>query len=614
MKRERRLAIVQAVLFAFALALVGKAAHVQILHGHEWAALAQKQQFASDSIPAPRGDILDASGTPLAASRELVRIAVAPKELRDRAKLGKVLRKAGVEAKWVARATDRGRAWVELPMSFLPSDIGPALAMRGVYPTPAGERQYATSDGVRRVVGRTDRLGQGVDGIELALDSILRGASGRSSVVRDARGRRFESPVARGEAPTKGHTVVLTLNRALQDIADRALSDAVSRMSARGGDIVVLDPHSGEVLAMASRRSDKRSTSATALTDPYEPGSTLKPLVAARLMALGRARPDERIETYGGIMRLHGRTIHDVHLGEPSMSLAEIIQQSSNVGIVRFADRLTPREQYELLRDFGFGAPTAVPYPSEAAGMLRSPKLWSKQSRASLAMGYELSVTPLQLAAAYAAIANGGELLQPALVKEIRTPEGDVVFKHERRVVRRVVPVEVAATMRKLLVEVVTTGSASAADLATFDVGGKSGTARNSSGGRYRAGSYTASYVGLFPAESPQFVILVKLDDPQGAYYGGKTAAPVSKVVLEAAIAARDAALDRSALARRRVDPPLIAKADTQRSPESEAPAEDDDAAPARSPATAAPREVAVAELAQDTPVAVPERSESIVA
>jgi cell division protein FtsI (penicillin-binding protein 3) len=248
-----------------------------------------------------------------------------------------------------------------------------------------------------------------------------------------------------------------------------------------------------------------------------------------------------------------------VHVA-PRLSLADVIRFSSNIGIVRFSERLTRREQYEALRDFGFGTPTGIPYPSESPGTLREPKQWGPQSAASLAMGYEIAVTPLQLALAYGAIANGGELLEPALVKEVRDLDGKVVFTNTRRVVRRVLTPQGSAQLRRLLTAVVDSGTATDAELSTFALGGKSGTVRAMSNGRYVAGSYTASFVGLFPAENPQYVILVKLDNPKGAYYGGKTAAPVSKVVLEAAIAARDAAIDRNALTRRRTEPVLASR------------------------------------------------------
>jgi cell division protein FtsI (penicillin-binding protein 3) len=403
-----------------------------------------------------------------------------------------------------------------------------------------------------------------VDGIELAMDSLLRGTRSSAAVPRDGKGHRLAAANDNDRELRAGHTVVLTINHALQDIAERALGDAVRRLGATGGDIVVLDPQSGEVLALASRRQDVTSTAATALTEPYEPGSTLKPFVAARLLALHRARADEVISTFGGKYTVQGRTINDVHHSD-QLSLRDVIKWSSNVGIARFAERLSNAEEYDLLRDAGFGTPTGVPYPIESSGRLFSPHAWSKQSPASLAIGYELMVTPLQLATAYAAFANGGELLAPALVKEIRDPDGTVRYRHERRVVRRMMPAPIAAEVRGMLMDVVEGGTATAGELARYDVAGKSGSARRTTHGKYVAGSYTSSFVGLFPADAPQFVILVKLDNSRDGFFGGKVAAPVFRTVLEGAIAARGTSLDLDTLRRRaRAPAPAERAADGQ--------------------------------------------------
>ena len=550
--RVSRLGIVHGALALFAAALVGKAAQVQLWQGAMWEARAVRQHYRASSLPAPRGDILDATGQTIVQSRELVQLRVAPREVKDRRALARALARARVPAEWVRRATDVKRAWVEIPGRFLPSDVAAASAMRGVHVSPVADRVLVASPGTRRIVGRVGPDGRAVDGIELALDSVLRGRQGTATVLRDAHGRSFESPTAPGVAATAGHTVVLTINHALQDICERALADAVDRMAADGGDIVVMDPHSGAVLAMAGLRPDPRATAATALSEPFEPGSTLKPFIAAKLLELKRARPDETIDTHDGVLVRDGRTITDTHKA-PSMTLTEVIMQSSNVGIVQFAERLSPREEFETLRDLGIGAPSGLPYPAEASGTLREPRRWSKTSAASLAMGYEVAVTPVQLVAAYASIANGGELLEPALVKEIRSADGDVLFKHERRVVRRVMPPDIARQVREMLLQTVSRGTAQEAFLSTFEMGGKTGTARVTDGAKgYQANRYTASFIGVFPADDPQYVILVKLDNPAGGvYYGGKAAAPVSKVVIEAAIAARDAALNRGVLAAR---------------------------------------------------------------
>ena len=548
MNGPSRVGLVHLGLALFALAIVGKSARVQLWQGRSWAASAQRQQSTARVIPAPRGEILDAAGETLAQSRETVKLDVAPPELKNRKALRDALTAVGVPAATIARATDPARKWVTLPGRFPAGRVARISAMRGVYTTPIMERSYAVGDGLRRVIGRVDANGRALDGIELALDSLLRGTPGSATVMRDGRGWKIESPTAPSTAPVPGNTVVLTLNHELQEIAERALADAVAKMGAEGGDVVVLDPAGGEILAMASQRQDPRATAATALTEPYEPGSTMKPFVAAALLEKGRARESDVVNTFDGELTINGRTIHDEHKSS-HLTLAEVVRWSSNVGIVQFAQRLSPREEYETLRDFGFGTATGVPYPVEASGTLREPVRWSTQSANSMAMGYEVAVTPLQLAAAYVALANDGELLEPALVKEVRGPDGRVLYRHERRVIRRVLSPPVARRVRTILLGVVEGGTAVKADLGSFALAGKTGTARRTVGGRYALGQHIPTFVGLFPAEHPQFVILVKLDNPRGAYVGGLTAAPVTKAVLEAALASRNAALDRTTLA-----------------------------------------------------------------
>ncbi|MBA3672386.1 MAG: hypothetical protein H0W68_10260 [Gemmatimonadaceae bacterium] len=553
MTAPSRVGLIHLGLALFGIAIIGQTARVQLWQGHRWTANAERQQSIARAVPAPRGDIFDGRGELLAQSRETVKLEVAPGSIRDLRTLRAALKRAGVPVEFVRRATDPRRKWVAIPGRYLAIDVAAATAMRGVFTTPIIERAYAVSEGTRKIIGRVDPDGKAVDGVELALDSILRGTAGRATVMRDGRGGRFDSPTSPGTAPVAGHSVVLTINQELQEIAERALADAVSTMTADGGDVVVLDPRDGAILAMASQRANVVATASTALTEPYEPGSTLKPFIAAVLMEQGKARETDVVETYGGSFVVNGREITDEHKGD-RFSLADVIRYSSNIGIVRFAERLTAREEFEALRDFGFGTPTGVPYPVEAAGTLREPGRWSKQSSASLAMGYEIAVTPLQLAAAYVALANDGELLEPALVREVRAPDGRVVYRHERRPLRRVLSPAVARRVREMLRGVVEGGgTAGKADLGNFSLAGKTGTPRRTVNGRY-AGGHIPTFVGLFPADNPQFVILVKIDNPQGQYYGGLTAAPVTKAVLEAALASRNASLDRGTLATSRVE------------------------------------------------------------
>jgi cell division protein FtsI (penicillin-binding protein 3) len=479
----------------------------------------------------------------------MVLLEIAPREVGEPAALKHALTRLSVDPTVIARALDTSVAWLRIPGRFLAVDAARAMSIRGVHATSAVERSYSSSQGAGHLVGTVDADDRAVDGLELALDSVLRGTPGRATMLLDSKGQLRESPTVPGTAPVPGNSVVLTINSDLQEIAENALADAVSRMGAEGGDIVILDPHTGELLALASRRggADAGQRAATAITEPFEPGSTLKPFIAAGLLERGRVHEADSVDTGNGVLEINGRQIHDEHhLGRAP--LAEVLRWSSNIGIVKFAQRLTAREEFETLRDFGFGTATGVAYPTESPGTLRPPRTWSLQSANSMAMGYEIAVTPLQLALAYAAFANGGRLLEPALVKAIVGPNGTVKYTHTPRVVRQVISAPVADTVRRMLLGVVDEGTALQAAIENYLLAGKTGTPRSTVGGHYVAGRYNPNFVGLFPGDAPQYVIVVKLTAPHGTFYGGTTAAPLSKAVLQAAIAARDAALDREKL------------------------------------------------------------------
>lgn len=545
--RINRVSLTHSFLVVFAVALVAQAARVQIFQGKEWAERARRQQFSTGESHASRGNVFDASGNVLVESREVYRLAVAPSELKDKAAFAAAMAASGFPKEWIDAASDTRRKWVPLPGLHIAAEVEGLTSLRGVHTQSVMERDYVNSSGMRKLLGSVDAEGKPVDGIELSLNDILSGDTTESSFARDVRGRRLDTPEESSGIPRAGQNVTLTINRDLQEICDGALAKATDSLGATGGDIVVLNPRTGDVLAMASRRTG-RSFANTGVTEPFEPGSTLKPFMAAALIERGRARTTEVIDTHGGEWTYNGRTITDEHRAK-ELSLADVIRFSSNIGIVQFSQRLTPREQYETLRDLGFGVATGVPLPSESEGTLREPARWNATSAASMAMGYEIAVTPLQLVAAYAALANGGALMEAHIIKQIRSADGELVYQAKPRMLRQVFSSEVSSTVRRLLISVVDSGTGRRADLATFRLAGKSGTARRTVNGRYVEGNYTASFVGLFPADDPQFVVLVKLDSPRGAYFGGEIAAPVSAVVLRAAIAARDASLDRSELA-----------------------------------------------------------------
>lgn len=561
-----RQSIIHGVLVAFSVALVVRAAQVQLFEHEAWARRATNQHTAEASLPAPRGEIEDATGVSLARSRELVKLSFKLDDMKDRKGLYRTLLKLGVPASRAKPVLDAKRKWYDLRERFQPSKVADLMKVPGVRSSPAGDRVYVQSAGTRQLVGRADLDGSNSEGIELLLDSLLRGEPGRAQTLRAANGSRFATPDMLTEPPRPGHSVRLTINQVLQDICDQALDDAVRRLNADGGDVVILDPHSGEVRCLSSNRRRLRLSTPMTIVEPFEPGSTLKPFLVARLLETGKATPTEMVNTSNGVYEVFGRRITDIHKAA-SMSVTDVIRYSSNVGIAKLSERVTNGELFSLYRDLGFGTPTGISFPKESGGTLNIPKRWSIQSHHSLAIGYEIAVTPLQLALAYGTIANGGELMAPALIKDIRDADGRITYEHQPRPVRRVYDEKTTKTVMRMLESVVDSGTAQDAGLATFDVAGKSGTARRTVGGRYGRGgtqTYTSSFVALFPAAKPQYVVLVKVDNPRGTYYGGKTAAPVAKAIITAAVSARNASLDWGKLTGRQASylaPQAIAEA-----------------------------------------------------
>ena len=508
--------------------------------------MAEEQHSTDKVVPAARGVILDRDGTPLSVTRERVRVNVAPREIRDPSRVRELLTEVlGVSASRARNLVSSERPWRVVSDLYPPAVRDDLDGARGLHIERVFQRYQPHGDLARGVLGVVfDGAGQG--GVESVFEDWLSGTPGREVVPRDNLGRSIPGEQLLVKPPRAGGAVVLTLDMGLQEIAQQALEEAIQRTDARGGDVIITDPRTGEILALFSTQ-DGHASALSSVNTPFEPGSTLKPFTVAGLLKYGIATMGDTVDVGNGTWEVSGRTLHDTHT-EGLLTVRAALRESSNVGIAKAAQPMSPGTQFENLRDFGFGTLSGVELPGEVAGTLRHPDHWTAQSAASLAIGYEISVTPLQMVMAYGALANGGLLMRPRLVRETRDPDGTVVETFEPQVIRRVVDGRVAAAIGRALVDAVEDGTGTSARLGSFRVAGKSGTARLDAGGGYETGAYSASFVGYFPADRPQLVVFVKLDRPRGEYYGGAVAAPVTRATMEAALAASSAHLDRRAL------------------------------------------------------------------
>jgi cell division protein FtsI (penicillin-binding protein 3) len=530
------------------MVIVARSASVQLLQGAYWADKALGQHQQALEVPARRGAILDRNENPLTSSNEAFQVGVSPRELRSKTReqdISILAAELGLSRTKTRSLSDPETAWVEIQGGFPPRIREALEPIQGVYLKRAWTRFHHYGDLARDVLG-TIRDGSGIGGIEGKYDEHLRGAAGEEIQAQDVGLNPIPGQSILVKPPVPGGDVILTLDRDLQEIGHEELTSAIRKTGAEGGNLIVSNPETGDILSLVSIQGGE-SGNLSAINSPYEPGSTLKPFTVAGILLHSVANLGDSVDGEDGTWVAGGKPLRDVH-PHGMMTLAEALRVSSNIGVAKVAEGLSPEHQFEMLRDFGFGSRTGLELPTEARGSLPRPSEWSRTSPSRLAIGYEVSVTPLQMVMAYGALANGGRLMEPRIVKELRDPEGRSVFKSEPRVVREVISPRMAREISEVLAEVVDEGTGTEAQLATFAVAGKSGTSRAYGAGGYISGHY-ASFVCFFPVEDPQLVIFVKLDRPDGSYYGGSTAAPVIRVIMEAVLAAHHAPIDWEAMA-----------------------------------------------------------------
>ncbi|NOT35188.1 MAG: PASTA domain-containing protein [Candidatus Eisenbacteria bacterium] len=538
-RRSRVLMVAAGLCLGFAV-LWGRLVWLQLcLHGH-YAQRAEELQEQRVPLRAVRGRLLDRHGRVMARDLVTYSIAAAPREMRDPQVTARALaRLLEQEPRRLQREFTRKPRYLWVARHVAPeiAEGVRRLKERGLYLTPETQRVYPLEAAAGEILGRTNLDNSGVEGLELQYDEELRGRSGWVTRFRDGRGRSHELPRGMRRDPVDGNHVMLTLDSDLQAIVESRLAAAVDSLRAVRGFALFVDPRTGEILACANAPHLPAGRGRNwSFTDVYEPGSTFKVFTAAAALEEGLVRPGQIIEASpnGEAKLVQGAVFHDVHK-QPRYSFFDAVRWSSNIVLGRVGLMLGDERLYRYVSALGFGSITGITFPGEAGGRLRTPDHWSLRSAPTVAIGHELSVTPLQLVMGYAAIANGGVLMRPRLVREVRGPGGAVVWRETPEAAQRVFSEHTTDQVRDMMAAVVDSGTARAAQVPGLRVAGKTGTAQkyDASVGGYGKGMYLSSFAGFAPADAPTLVGVVVIDEPRGRhYYGGEVAAPVFRQVL----------------------------------------------------------------------------------
>ena len=518
------------------LVLIGRAAYVQIIGQPFFLKQGEIRYARTLELQASRGRIIDRNGLILAASVPAPSLWAIPKDFEatpsQRARLARLLGLSGKELE--ARLADSPNfVWLRRLADEKVAEEVRSLGIKGVYQVREYKRQYPEGEAAAHVVGFTNVENVGQEGIELAFQRDLAGRHGTRRVIKDRLGRVVED-IGESVPPVDGRDIELSIDSKVQFFAYQRIRDAVGEHRAVAGSVVVLDAQTGEVLALANYPSytpaDRRTLTGgqlrnRAITDTFEPGSTMKPFIAAWAMETGRVTPNTVIQTAPGNISITGSTIRDAHPHGP-LTVAEVIQKSSNVGTVKMAMQMQPREMWELFSQVGFGQKPQIGFPGAVTGRLRPYKTWRPIEQATMSYGYGLSGSLFQLARAYTVFARDGEIIPASLLKH---PNPEAVSGI------RVISPSTARAVREML-EMVTAkgGTAPKAQTIGYSVGGKTGTAYKQEGRGYAERKYRSWFVGLAPISKPRIVVAVMVDEPSaGKYYGGDVAAPVFSEVVQ---------------------------------------------------------------------------------
>jgi len=518
-------------------ALIARAVNLQVMETDFLQGQGKARYLREVTIASTRGVISDRNGEPLAVSTPVDSIWVHPGQLLEYPENIKplaTLLKANAEEieRKLTQRSAKEFVWLRRRLNPDVADKIRALKIPGVNLQKEYRRFYPAGEVTSHVIGFTNIDDVGQEGLELAYDSWLAGSPGSKRVIKDRKGQTVEEVELIKES-VPGSDLRLTLDKRLQYLAYRELKSTVLQHGARSGSVVVLDVDTGEVLAMVNQPSynpndpghDTDGMRNRAVTDVIEPGSVMKPIAIASVLEHGIADPDTPVETSPGYTVISGHTIRD-HNNYGLLDVTGVLTKSSNVGVTQLALQLEPVEMWDTYSRFGFGEATGTGFPGESAGVLRNHRRWRRLEQATISYGYGVSATPLQLAQAYAAIANGGKLRQPAFIQGSNNPPISAIDP------------DIANAVAKMLETVPTrVGTGSRARVANYRIAGKTGTSHKASASGYAAARYVSSFAGFGPASNPRLVCIVVINDPTGdEYYGGLVAAPLFSEVMTGAM------------------------------------------------------------------------------
>ncbi len=533
---------------------------LQVLRHGELGGKAERQQERQRDVAPRRGEIVDRHGKALAVTLSVPSIYAEPRRLakecpKARPEIARRLAKIlglDVRATHAKLCEDRAFVWIKRQALDAQWNRLKGMKMPGVGMTPEAKRFYPHGASAGPLLGLTGIDGQPLAGQELTYQSVLRGTAGHEECTRDAKGR---SIVREAEDPLHGSSLVTTLDAGIQEVAEQALDHLLEHCTCKSAVAIVLDPPTGEILAMASRPGFDPNrpgrTNPALLQNPatllcYEPGSTFKPFIVGPALAEGKVRADEKFFCHNGSWRVPGRKkpLHDYH-PHGWLTVTDVLAQSSNIGAAQIGQRLGMPKIHDYLQRFGFGRKTGVDLPGEQAGILNPPAKWTGATIYSVPMGHEIAVTPIQLLAAFNVFANRGVWVQPHLLRSVRDPDGRILKSWEGAPPRRVLPEAVVqGPLLEALRAVVERGTAKGSQAKGIPSAGKTGTAQKiGKGGQYLHDAWVSSYVCFAPLDRPRMTILVVVDEPhnsKGGYTGGAVAAPVAKEILECALHLRD--------------------------------------------------------------------------